>query len=193
MTKAKPAAATILPQKMWPLDRIKPYPNNPRTHPPAQIDTLARLLRQYGPDQPIVVDEDGIILKGHGRRLGAYLAKLKAFPVIQRIGLTETEKRAMRIEDNQVALLSGWDPELIRGEIASLRTLGYDVALLGFGEAQLVNFETLPGPPAGGFPAFGSDIATDHECPKCSYRWSGSSAPRQPAQPKSKKKRTKKK
>ncbi len=176
---------------LWKLDDIKPYPHNPRTHPPAQVTFLAGLLTRFGPDQPIVVDEDGIILKGHGRRLAALEAEMKTFPVVQRTGLSAQDKRGMRIADNQSALMSGWDGELMKFEIESLKRDGYDVGLLGFGDAQLVSFTTTPGPP-GQFPAFGEDIATEHECPQCHYRWSGKSAPQpdDPAPEKPRKKKT---
>lgn len=173
--KSKTAAAPEWPAtkpEMRPLSRILPYPNNPRTHPPAQIAMLADLMKANGVDQPIVVDEDGVILKGHGRRLAAMLAGFDEFPVVVHRGLSEEAKKAMRLADNQVALLSGWDTELVRGEIASLKTSGYDVGLLGFGEQQLVSFMTTPGPP-GSFPTFGEDIDTKYCCPRCGYSWSG--------------------
>lgn len=155
---------------VWPLDKIHDYPSNPRTHPPAQLDLLSKLLLKYGPDQDIVVDEEGVILKGHGRKLAARLAGLREFPVTQRFGLPEADKIVMRIADNQVALLSGWDNELIRGEIASLPMDSR--GLLGFGDQQLVQFTTTPGPPAG-FQSFDETIPTKYCCPRCSYRWSG--------------------
>jgi hypothetical protein len=92
-----------------PLASVKPYPRNTRTHPPAQIELLASLLRKFGPDQPIVVDEGGVILKGHGREEAARTAGMASFPVVERRGLSEEDKAALRIADNQVALLSGWD------------------------------------------------------------------------------------
>lgn len=155
-----------------PLSRFVPYPNNPRTHPPAQVALLAELIKRHGPDQPIVVDDDWVILKGHGRRSAAILAGLEDFPYVQHRGLPESEKIAMRISDNQVSLLSGWDRELARGEIVQLQQMGYEISQLGFGDAQLVQFTTLPGPP-GEFPQFGENIATDYCCPSCGYRWSG--------------------
>lgn len=167
----------ITPTKNWPLAKIKPYEHNPRTHPAEQITLLAELLKRWGPDQPIVVDENEIILKGHGRLRAAAEAGLKVFPVIQRFGLSEEDKAAMRIADNQVALLSGWDSELVGFEIKRLQRMNFDMKLLGFGEAQLVQFTTQPGPPAGGFQAFDETIPVEHECPKCRYRWSGKSEP----------------
>lgn len=172
---AKPTAMKIAPSKPWPLDKIKEYPHNPKNHPPAQIDLLMVLLEKYGSDQDIVVDEKGEILKGHGRKMAARKLKWKTYPVTQRFGLSEEDKIAMRIADNQVPLLGGWDNELVKFEITRLQRSGYDVKLLGFGEAQLVQFTTSIQPPAG-FQAFGEDIPTQHECPACHYRWSGSTA-----------------
>lgn len=162
----------ITPAKWWALSEIKEYPRNPRTHPPAQIELLASLLNKYGPDQDIVVDEKGEILKGHGRKLAAAKNGWPSYPVVQRFGLSDAEKIAMRIEDNQLALLSGWDNELVRGEIAVLQKGGYDLALLGFGDAQLVSFTTTPGPPDA-FQQFGEDLPTEFCCPRCNYAWSG--------------------
>lgn len=135
----------MMPEEEWPLGKIKPYPNNPKTHPPEQVTLLASLLKRWGADQAIVVDEDGVILKGHGRRLAALEAGLKAFRVIQRVGLSETEKQAMRIADNQVPLLGGWDRTLIQGELSSLKLVGFNIPLLGFPEAQLRAFGVSSG------------------------------------------------
>lgn len=128
----------------WPIGRIQPYPNNARTHPKAQIDLLAKLLKQQGVDQPIVVDEDGVILKGHGRRLAAIAAGFEVFPVVVRWGLTDAEKTAMRLQDNQVALLSGWDHQLIHHELVVLQRAGFDMPLLGFGKQQLTAWGAAP-------------------------------------------------
>lgn len=161
-----------------PLAKFVRYPSNPRTHPPAQLALLSELLKRYGPDQDIVVDEKFVILKGHGRLDAAFIAGLTDFPYKQHLNLSEADKRAIRIADNQVALLSGWDRDLVRSEIVDLRAAGYDVALLGFGDAELVQFEKLPGPPAD-FKSFGADIETQHSCPRCGFRWSGNSAPKE--------------
>lgn len=172
--------------EMWPLHKIVPYPMNPRSHPPAQITLLAELFKLRGIDQPIVVDDQGVILKGHGRRLAALAAGMDEFPVIVRRGLTDVEKSAIRIEDNATALLSSWDQELTRAEISMLKTEGYDLQLLGFGESQLVQFTTTPGPPA----AFQSvdGVETSYCCPKCGFEWSGSPKPKAKEPKKNKKK-----
>lgn len=125
------------PKAYKPLDWFIPYDKNPRTHPAEQIELLGALIAAHGPDQPIVVDEDRVILKGHGRLSAARAKGLEVFTFVQHRGLSATDKTAMRISDNQVSLLSGWNTALIQGEIGSLKTSGYDIALLGFPEAQL--------------------------------------------------------
>lgn len=185
MTKRKKPFAV---EDAWPkieravrlLTDIHPFPQNPRTHPPAQIALLAELLKKYGPDQDIVIDaDDDMILKGHGRRLAAIAAGMREFPVTLRYGLSDADKIALRVSDNQVNLLSGWDTELIRGAIASFRQFGGDVQLLGFGDAQLVQFEMLPGPPAQ-FQAVGENIHVDKQCPRCGFVGSGDWSPKKP-------------
>jgi hypothetical protein len=152
--------------KMQPAERVEnralsailPYPQNARSHGEEQIELLANLMQRYGIDQPIVVDEAGIILKGHGRRLAAIKAGFEMFPVVVQHGLTDDDKRALRIADNQVALLAGWDEELIRLEVGDLKLHGFDMPLLGFGDAELASMldanpghtdpDDVPEPPA---------------------------------------------
>jgi ParB-like chromosome segregation protein Spo0J len=168
--KAKSAMTTIA---MWPLERIKPYPQNPRSHPDSQIDLLARLLKKWDADQPIVVDEKGIIIKGHGRRLAAIKAGMKEFPVLVRAGLSAAAKRAMRIADNQVSLLAAWDKDMLRFEIDELQGGGdFEVGELGFDEDWLEKILKGPESPSE-FQSVGENIPVEHECPKCHYRWSG--------------------
>jgi len=176
--------------EMRKLSMVHEYPNNPRTHPPAQLAMLAELIKKYGFDQPVVVDDEGVILKGHGRKMASMLAGLDEIPVIVHRGLSDADKMAMRLQDNAVALLSGWDKELVRGEIVQLQAMDFDVKLLGFGDTQLVQFTTLPGPP-GQFPAVGEDIPTSFQCPKCRYVWSG--APKPPPEKEKKPRAAKKK
>jgi hypothetical protein len=162
--------------EMRPLSWIREYPGNPRTHPPAQIELLASSMREDGVTAPILVDEGGVILAGHGRRLAALQNGYMEYPVVVARGWSEEKKRAVRIKDNAFALMSGWDQELLRAEIGLLKVDGYELKLLGFGDAQLVNFMTTPGPP-GQFPEFGENIPTQFCCPKCAYRWSGNPNP----------------
>ena len=133
-----------LHSEMRPIKDLIPYPNNTRTHPPEQIEMLAGMMQRYGVDQPIVVDEDNVILKGHGRRLAAIAAGFDVFPVATHHGLSDHEKRAMRIEDNKSALMAGWDQGLMKLEVGSLIMAGYDVSLLGFDSYELDAFMSPP-------------------------------------------------
>jgi DNA modification methylase len=146
MRRKPPAQWPTTNQDYWPLEKIKPYPTNPRTHPPEQITLLATLMQKYGVDQPIVVDEKGVILKGHGRRMAAIEAGFDHFPVVIHHGLSEDAKRAIRIADNQVALLSGWSDDLLRGEMTQLSTAGFDMTLTGFDD-RAVEKMIAPLPP----------------------------------------------
>jgi hypothetical protein len=150
----KPDAPFSIPDwpdaaKNWKLDKIVPYPKNARTHPPGQIKLLASMLTRWGPDQPIVVDEMGVILKGHGRLQAARAAGFEEFPVVQRKGMPPAEKKAMRLADNQVALLSGWDSKIMKDTMTELK--GYDIPLLGFSNTELKSYGVSLGemPPTG--------------------------------------------
>lgn len=94
-------------------------------------------MRDDGVTMPILVDEAGVIIAGHGRRLAAAKNGFEEYPVVIARGWTEERKRAVRLKDNAVALLSGWDHDLIRTELSGLQLVGYDVKLLGFSEASL--------------------------------------------------------
>jgi DNA modification methylase len=131
--------------ELRPLEKIIPYPKNPRTHPPEQIELLARLMREEGVTAPILVDEEGVIIYGHGRHLAATQNGFKKYPVVIATGWSEQKKRAARIQDNQVALLSGWDSTLIGGELAELKASGFDIPLLGFPEFQLAGWGIVSG------------------------------------------------
>lgn len=109
--------------EMWNVDQLIPYANNAKSHPPEQVKKIARQLGEFGWDQPIVVDEGGVILKGHGRRLGAILNGYKEVPVYQRIGLTEAQKIALRLGDNKSAESEWLDDELWQ-EFKRLELLG---------------------------------------------------------------------
>ena len=160
------------------IDDLKPYPRNPKTHSPEQVDAIAAMIREFGFTRPILVDEGDTILAGHGATMAARKLAYAELPVIVLRGLTDAQKRAIVIADNQASALGGWDKDLLKLELGELKRLDFNLALTGFNEADLVSYmvSTQPVPP-GGFPAFGSDIPTEHECPKCHYKWSGASAP----------------
>ncbi len=140
MAKRKQTTPEVLPSKPWKLSDIKEHSDNPRTHPPEQIELLADIFRKFGPDQDIVVDEDGLILKGHGRKLAAIQAEMATFPVTQRLGLSEHDKHALRVSDNALADLSGWNVDLLKPTLIDMQAAGYDMELLGFEPDALAGY-----------------------------------------------------
>jgi len=114
-----------------PLDDIVPYGENPKEHPTEQVDKIASSIRRFGWDQPIVVDGDGTIIKGHGRYQAAQKLDLGDVPVIEQADLTEAEARAARIADNRVAE-SDWDNELLATEFELLRDRNMSLEATGF-------------------------------------------------------------
>jgi len=123
--------------EIWPLENVKPYEKNPRTHPQSQIDLIAASMRDDGVTAPILVDEDGVIIYGHGRRLASLQNGFTHYPVIVARGWTEERKKAVRLKDNSYAVLSSWDLDLLKHEIVDLKLGGYDIPTLGFPEIQL--------------------------------------------------------
>ena len=121
---------------LWSLDRIKPYEKNPRVNDQA-VDAVAASIKEFGFRQPIVVDEDGVIVVGHTRFKAAQKLELKKVPVHQAVGLTPEQIKAYRIADNQSASLSDWNHELLALELSDLKDLDFDIDLLGFGEDEL--------------------------------------------------------
>ncbi len=106
--------------EVWPIEDVHPYVNNPKEHPDEQVEKIRSSIKNYGWDQPIVVDGDGEIIKGHGRRLAAQSLGLQEVPVIVRTDLTEAEKKAARIADNRTAE-ADWDPAALTSEFEELQ------------------------------------------------------------------------
>jgi DNA modification methylase len=135
--------------ELWPIKRIVPYENNPRLHPPEQVDLIARSMLDEGVTAPILVDEAGVIIYGHGRRLAALKNGFAKYPVCVARGWTELKKKSVRLKDNSLSLLSDWSAPLLKTELTELAHLGYDMPLLGFDEYHLVQFmATEPDPEA---------------------------------------------
>jgi hypothetical protein len=126
-----------------PVGDLIPYDNNPRTHSAVQLERLVNSLKEFGFTNPILIDDDKNVIAGHGRLEAAKIAGLKTVPTITLSHLTEEQRRAYVIADNQLALNSGWDDDLLQAELEALGELGFDLTLLGWGE---------------NLPTFGEDI-----------------------------------
>jgi DNA modification methylase len=115
---------------------LTPYSNNAKTHPTEQIDKIAASIASFGFDQPIVVDTDGVIIKGHGRREASLRLGLDKVPVLVRGDLSVAEIKAARLADNRTAQ-SPWDEDLLRVELAALLEQDFDLGLTGFDLAEI--------------------------------------------------------
>jgi DNA modification methylase len=120
-----------------PLGELTPYARNPRTHSDAQVAQIAASIQHFGWTNPVLVDGKNGIIAGHGRVMAARKLGLERAPVIELAHMSEAQKRAYVLADNQLALNAGWDDELLRLELADLSELGFDLGLIGFGEGEL--------------------------------------------------------
>lgn len=111
---------------------LTPYTNNAKKHPTEQIDKLAGQIAEFGFDQPIVVDKNKVIIKGHGRREAALRLGLKTVPVVVADHLDEFQVKAARIGDNQVASLGTIDKNLLKFELGTLQRADYNLKLTAF-------------------------------------------------------------
>lgn len=122
-----------------------PYVNNSRTHSEAQVSQVAASIKEFGFTNPILVDEDGCIIAGHGRLLAAKKLGLDEVPTITLEGLTEAQRKAYIIADNQLALNAGWDLDALKVEVERLTELDFSLELLGFEDGFLDGLlEPLP-------------------------------------------------
>ena len=141
----KESGAVAATEARWPADAVErrpvsallPYIRNARTHSDEQVAQIAASIREFGWTCPVLVDEAGTIIAGHGRVLAAQRLGLVEVPVMVAAGWSEAKRRAYVIADNKLALNAGWDEELLRLELGDLKGMGFDLTLTGFGELEL--------------------------------------------------------
>ena len=121
----------------WPVDKLIPFARNARTHSEEQIAQIAASIAEFGWTNPILIGLDGILIAGHARLLAARKLDMTEVPVIVLDHLTETQRRALVMADNRLALNAGWDEELLRIELESLKEDGFDLDLVGFSDEEL--------------------------------------------------------
>jgi hypothetical protein len=132
-------------EKQWPADAVErravadlvPAARNARTHSDEQIGQLAASIKEWGWTTPVLLDEAGGIIAGHGRVLAAKKLKIETIPCMVARGWSEAQKRAYVIADNRLALDAGWDEDLLRIEFAELKSLDFDIAPIGFTIAEV--------------------------------------------------------
>jgi ParB-like chromosome segregation protein Spo0J len=150
----------------WPADHVErmsladllPYARNAKTHPEAQVAQLAASMREWGWTMPVLIDENGTIIAGHGRVLAAQRLEWTEVPVMIARGWTPAQVRAYRLADNRLAENSPWNMDLLAGELDDLRDLSVDLQALGFraeelneliGTANVPPLDSLPELPQG--------------------------------------------
>lgn len=122
------------------LSELIPYVNNTRTHSDEQVLQICSSVKEFGFTNPILIDEQGGVIAGHGRILVAKKLEIDSLPTITLSGLSDAQKKAYIIADNKLALNAGWDEELLKVELKSLQDIGYDLCNTGFNENELGDF-----------------------------------------------------
>jgi DNA modification methylase len=121
----------------WPITRLIPRVTNPRTHTSEQVAQVAASMKEFGWTNPILVGADKDVIAGHARLLAARQLGLSEVPVIQLGHLSDAQRRALVIADNQLALSAGWSEETLRIELQALQEADYDLTLVGFDDDEL--------------------------------------------------------
>lgn len=119
------------------VEELIPYARNSRTHSDAQVAQIAASIKEFGWTNPILVDGENGIIAGHGRLMAARKLGHTEVPVIELKDMTETQKKAYIIADNQLAMNSGWDTSMLSLELADLQADGFDLDLIGFDPKEL--------------------------------------------------------
>ena len=156
-----------------------PYARNAKKHDASQVSKLAGSIREFGFNNPVLIDRDNGIIAGHGRVLAAQSLSLETVPCIRLGHLTDTQRRAYILADNRLAEIGGgWDEEMLKLELADLRELDMDFDLMGF-DASLIEEKLNPSEPSiqsltPESSAKEIDVDSfdmDHRCPRCGFEF----------------------
>ena len=121
-----------------------PYARNTRTHSDEQVNQIVSSIKEFGFTNPVLVDQDNMIIAGHGRVMAANKLKLDKVPTICLKHLTEAQKKAYIIADNRLALNAGWDEDMLKVELEELNDLEFDISLLGFEDNEIESLLSEP-------------------------------------------------
>jgi len=132
-------------KSVWPADKVErravaslvPYARNARTHSEEQVAQIAASIREWGWTVPVLVDDKGSLIAGHGRVLAARKLGITDVPVMVATGWSAAQIASYRLTDNKLALNAGWDDELLRLELGELGLEGFDLSLIGFSDLEL--------------------------------------------------------
>ncbi len=127
------------------IEDLQPYARNARTHSEEQVEQIAKSITEFGWTNPVLVDESGGIIAGHGRVLAASRLGLVEVPTICVAGLSEAQRRALVIADNSLGLNAGWDAQLLTSELQSLQAVDFNLDLLGFSDLASLLLDKVSG------------------------------------------------
>lgn len=116
---------------------LVPYENNARIHSPEQIEKLRRSILQFGFLRPLLINSENGVLCGHGRMEAAKLAGMTELPCVLADHLSEEERIAYILADNELAEQASWDKDIVSAELIRLRDAGFDISLTGFAEEDI--------------------------------------------------------
>lgn len=121
------------------IEKLIPYAKNSRTHSDAQVAQVSSSIKEFGFTNPVLIDQDGVIIAGHGRVLAARKLGMSDVPCIRLTHLSDTQKRAYVIADNKLALNAGWDAKLLEIELRDLQEFGFDLGMTGFDADEIAD------------------------------------------------------
>ena len=125
------------------VEKLRPYANNARTHSPTQVKKIADSIKEFGFINPILVDQELMVIAGHGRLAAAKALGLTMVPCLFIEDLTDAQKRAYILADNKLAEEAGWDDNLLKIELDALKSEGFDITVIGFDEQDDI-FTNVP-------------------------------------------------
>lgn len=123
--------------ELRPVDGLRAYSGNARTHSKKQIAQIASSIERFGFTNPVLISDDGEIIAGHGRVLAAKSLGIAAVPTLKLSHLSAEERRAYVLADNKLALNAGWDTEILAIELQALIDIEFDLSLTGFSLAEI--------------------------------------------------------
>lgn len=117
--------------------KLVPYARNSRTHSDEQVAQISASIKEFGFTNPVLIDQEGVIIAGHGRTMAAQRLEMKEVPCLRLGHLTDAQKKAYVIADNKLALNAGWDDDMLAIELKELNEADFDLSLTGFADDEL--------------------------------------------------------
>jgi len=121
------------------IESLIPYAMNSRTHSDDQVAKIAASIKEFGFNNPVLIDDENTIIAGHGRVMAARKIGLKDIPCVKLSHLSPAQRKAYIIADNRLALDAGWDMEILKAEFSALDELDFDISLTGFSSEEITD------------------------------------------------------